>query len=192
LSHTRPIIHWVVLLTMLAAPASLSLSDCCGPDSGSDPLCGPKSLLLICSRLGVPADLDELAQLAEVTETGTTMIGLQKAAQREGFRAVGMKLSVDEIAASRVMAICHLWGDHFAVAAPGSTGIEVTDPAAEEGNQIVSMEDFHSRFSGSALLISKDPISLPTGDDEIPDLRLMAYSYSLVSQAVSCTSIIML
>jgi len=179
LNHTRLMFHWVVLLTMLAAPASLS--DCCGPHTGRDPLCGPKSLLLVSSKLGVVADLDELTQLAEATETGTTMSGLQKAAKLKGLQAVGVKLSVDELAASGVMAICHLWGNHFVVAVRGSTGIEVTDPSAEEGDQQLSIEDFRNYFSGFALLISKDPINLPAVDDEIPDLRVDAFSYDLGS-----------
>jgi len=180
LNHTRLVFHWVVLLTMLAAPASLA--DCCGPGGGSDPLCGPKSLLLICSELGVAADLDELAQLAEATETGTTLAGLHKAATQKGLQAVGIKIGVGGLSEWSGLAICHLWGDHFVVAeSDGAGAISVTDSSSQEGQQKVPLDDFKAAYSGFALLLSRQPITPPGLDAAVPDVRFESYFHDLGS-----------
>ena len=180
MSHARLIFHWVVLLTMVAAPASLA--DCCGSESGSDPLCGPKSLLLICSKLGVAADLDELAQLAEATETGTTLAGLHKAATQKGLQAVGVKIGAGDLAAWSGLAICHLWGNHFVVAeSDGDGAISVTDPSSQEGQQDVPLDDFRLAYSGFSLLVSTQSIAPPGLGASVPDLRFGSYSHDLGS-----------
>ncbi|HUW12971.1 MAG TPA: DUF1573 domain-containing protein [Anaerolineae bacterium] len=180
MNHTRLVFHWVVLLTMLAAPASLA--DCCGPGGGSDPLCGPKSLLLICSELGVAADLDELAQLAEATETGTTLGGLRKAATQKGLQAVGLKIGVGGLSEWSGLAICHLWGDHFVVVeSDGAGAISVTDSSSQEGQQKVPLDDFKAAYSGFALLLSRQPITPPGLDAAVPDVRFESYFHDLGS-----------
>jgi hypothetical protein len=180
LNRTRLVFHWVVLLTMMAAPTVFGA--CCGSGSGSDPLCGPKSLLLICSELGVAADLDELAQLAEATETGTTLAGLHKAATQKGLQAVGLKIGVGGLSVWSGLAICHLWGDHFVVVgSDGAGAISVTDPSSQEGQQKVPLDDFKAAYSGFALLLSRQPITPPGMDAAVPDLRFESYFHDVGS-----------
>ncbi len=179
MNHTRLIFHWVVLLTMLATPTVFAA--CCGPDTRCDPLCGPKSLLLVCSELGVEADLDELTQLAEATKTGTTMAGLHKAATEKGLQAVGLKIGVGDLAEWSGLAICHLWGDHFVVAESDGEGLRVIDPSASPPDDEMASEDFKASYSGFALLVFRGDEPLPRLDASASDLRFESYSHDLGS-----------
>jgi hypothetical protein len=135
---------------------------------------------MVCTQLGIVADLEELTGLAETDESGATLAGLQKAARSKGLQTVGLKIGLSELARCREPAICHLWGDHFVVAQAEGTGvISVTDPSAEEGKQKVSFDDFKAAYSGFALLLSRQPIAPPGLDAPVPDLRLDAYGYDL-------------
>ena len=180
MKRTRLVFHLVVVLMMVAAPTVLGA--CCGSGGGSDPLCGPKSLLLICTKLGVAADLDELAQLAEATETGTTLAGLHKAAAQKGLQAVGIKIGVGGLSEWSGLAICHLWGDHFVVVeSDGAGAISVTDSSSQEGQQKVPLDDFKAAYSGFALLLSRQPITPPGMDAAVPDVRFESYFHDLGS-----------
>lgn len=161
----------------------------CGSSCGStrnkvDPMCGPKSLLLVCQKLGVKADLDELTKLSGKNEEGATLEGLFRAVKAKKLEAIGMKIGLSELAKSHVYAIAYLWGNHFVVVECGPDGptitdpsINVKDPATE--NQTVNLDEFEALYSGFALLISKDKNSFPASDNDTPDLRLEAYTCDL-------------
>jgi hypothetical protein len=137
---------------------------------------------MVCTQVGIVADLEEITKLAETDERGATMAGLQKAARSKGLQAVGLKIGLSELAQCAEPAICHLWGDHFVVAqADGAGAINVTDPSAKEGNQRLPFDDFRAAYSGFALLISRQPITPPGIDVAVPDLRFDAYSCDLGS-----------
>ncbi len=171
----------LLLLATIFATAQPSFAACtgCGGSRG-DRLCGPKSLFQVCTQLGVATDLEELTRLAETDENGTTMAGLRKAAQQKGLQAVGLKISLSELARCPEPAICLLWGDHFVVArSDGAEVIAVTDPSAKEGEQGLPLEDFKASYSGFALLLSKRTIAPPGLNAPVPDLRLGEYTCDL-------------
>ena len=58
--------------------------------------CGPQALRVICRTFGLDISIDELADLAGMDETGTTMGGLFKAAERKGLMPEAVKLTVME------------------------------------------------------------------------------------------------
>jgi len=140
-----------------------------------DPLCGPKSLLVICQKLGVNTTLEELAILSDFKEKpGTSMLGLYQAAQKKGLYAVGMKIGVDDLAKRQVPAIAHLWDNHFVVveATVGET-LLVTDPP--NNPRAVSKDEFQNLYSGFALLISKDKNLFPRIEIKGADIRFDEY-----------------
>ncbi len=167
-----------LLLFLLAGQPALAACSNCGPGAG-DRLCGPKALLLICTRLGVAADLDELAELSHTDQAGATMAGLQEAAQHKGLQALGLKISASDLADCSTPAICYLWGNHFVLVEPHTGGLRVINPSADEPHQDISPDDFQALYSGFALLISRDALAAPPTDSPRPDLRLDAYSCDL-------------
>jgi len=178
MNRARLVVQWVTLLAILSSRIGVAQCGDCG-DRLSDPLCGPKCLLEVCARLGVTTDLDELAGLCDMDESGTTMAGLQKAAQRKGLHAVGVKMSLSELADCSAAAICYLWGNHFVVVHSDAGGLEVINPSASEPDQAISGEDFEALYSGFALLVSREAVALPRIDARRPDLRFETYSHDL-------------
>ena len=146
----------------------------CG-ETGS--LCGPNALLMIVEEMGATGDLSEIKALSMYSaDSGTSLSGLKRAAEAKGLRAVGMKISADELCTLTCPAITHLWGDHFVVVeAGGSSVLKVTDPPAEQ--MLVPVKDFQARYSGFALLVAKDESAFPKSEPKGPDLRADAYIY---------------
>jgi predicted double-glycine peptidase len=141
-----------------------------------DEMCGPKCLLVVCQRLGVRADLDELAGLCCRGENPTTMADLCRAAREKGLKATGSKIRMEDLATLGVPAIAHLWGNHFVVVQCASTDlVEVTDPPAEP--RVVPLEEFKKMYSGFALLVAKDESAFPKPEANGPDLRFDSYNY---------------
>ena len=170
---------------LLPHPAYAAGCSTCG--SGKNPpdvMCGPKCLLLICQKLGVKADLDELARLSGKDENGATLAGLYKTAEKKKLHAVGMKIGVDELAKIRIPAIAHLWGSHFVVVENGADGLAVTDPSRKvtdpaKEDLSVPLDTFKALYSGFALLVSKDKNSFPKVQTGGPDIRFSEYSCNL-------------
>ena len=145
--------------------------------------------MAICRGLGVSADIDEIKGLAGYTDkTGVTLLGLKRAAEAKGLRAIGMKIGVEELTKLTCPAIAHLWGDHFVVVEAGEppgtdnplgdklgATLKVTDPPAEP--KLVPLKDFQAEYSGFALLVAKDESAFPKSEPKGPDLRADAYSY---------------
>ena len=152
-------------------------------------MCGPNCLLIVCKGLGKEADLGELKQLSDFDQSsGTTLLGLKKAAEAEGLHAVGEKISAEELSKLTCPAIAHLWGDHFveveAGEPPGTDNplgdklgatLKVTDPPAEP--RVVPLGEFKKAYSGFALLVAKDESAFPKSEPKGPDLRFGAYDY---------------
>ncbi len=168
-------------ILILALLCTLSVASLCPaaspPGSTSDLTCGPQSLLAICQDLGVYATIDELSKLSGLDQNkGTTMIGLTKAVEAKGLHAAGMKMSIDELTETGVPAIALLWQNHFVVAKSDAQGLQVTDYSA--GPQVISPDVFRAKYSGFALLISKDESVFPKPQPNGPDLRFDGYDFN--------------
>jgi hypothetical protein len=153
----------------------------CKSCNESAKLCGPNDLLVVCAKMGVSANLDEIKALSGYDEkTGTTLLGLQSAAKAKGLEAVSMKISLAELASFKGPAIAHLWGSHFVVVEPGDADtVKMTDPPGEAVP--VKKADFQKAYSGFALLAAKDASLFPKPKDEGPDLRLVSYDLDIGS-----------
>lgn len=144
-----------------------------------DPLCGPNSLLIVCKKLEVDTNLDELKRLSGYSEiNGTNMAGLYKAAIAKGLNAVGMKISLDELANLDIPIIAYLWKNHYVVIDKfAGDNLRVIDSSKE--SYWKSREDFANDYSGFALLIAKDKSSFPEIETTVPDIRFEGYVYDL-------------
>ena len=144
-----------------------------------DPLCGPKSLQVVFQKLGVKSSLEEVSRLSGYNDKeGTTMSGLYQAARKKGFCAEGVKISLDEIANLKIPIIAYLWDNHFLVVeGTGTDTLIITDPPKEP--QLIPKDKFQPFYSGFALIISKDKISLPISETKEvkSDIRFDNYTY---------------
>ena len=146
----------------------------CGKD---DPLCGPKSLLVVCNKLKVQTNIEELKQLSGYDETqGTTMAGLYKAAQAKGLYAEGMKLSIEELSKLKIPIIAYFWENHCVVI-DGFKGDKLTIIDYPQDPYSISKEEFANYYSGFAILVAKNKRAIPKIETKGPDIRFNEYTY---------------
>jgi len=121
-------------------------------------MCGPYALLMLCALLGTDATLDELAKLANTDERGiTTLDGLASAARAKKLHAVGLELSLEELAQLGKPAIVHLkaGAGHFALFlryVPG--GIVLMDPPTRL--VMMSQDEFLEKWDRVALVVKDE------------------------------------
>ena len=114
--------------------------------------CGPAALAAVCRYFHIPATEAEVARLAQTSANGTTMLGLQQAAQAKGLLAEGQERSVDELASLPRPCILYFHQGHFAVL----TGIAdnrfyVADPSL--GQRVWTREQLTYLWRGELLLV---------------------------------------
>ncbi len=191
---SRQLLNAVLLCLSLIVSALTSSADCPACDNAR--LCGPKCLLAVCKEFEIDANVGELTTLCGTDKQGSTLAGLSNAAKSKGLEAIGMKISVDELAALKTPAIAHLWESHFVVVeADGQGKLNVLDPPAEPKSMTVA--DFQKEYSGFALLVAKDKGLFPASETKGPDLRVAQYSWdvgmveegSQVTQSIVCQNV---
>ena len=100
---------------LLPAPSAVPALPAAPALTPADADCGPRALLLVCRQLGVKTDLQTLRHLAGTTAQGTTMAGLQQAAQRLGLKAEGVQVSREALPDVTLPALLWLHRNHYAV-----------------------------------------------------------------------------
>ena len=114
--------------------------------------CGPAALAAVCRYYHIPATETEIARLAGTQANGTTMLGLQQAAQAKGLTAEGQERGVDELASLPHPCILYFHQGHFAVL----TGVQdgrfyVADPSL--GQRVWTRSQLAYLWRGELLLV---------------------------------------
>lgn len=119
-----------------------------------DVLCGPRSLLFICNKLDIQTDLDELCNLSGYDkETGTTFLGLYKAAQAKGLPAIAFTMEYEDLCKLDSYSIAFVDERHFLVVVScKEDSLTVIDPP--EMPETLSKERFCNRWKGEILCFS--------------------------------------
>lgn len=77
--------------------------------------CGPAALAAVCRHYGVSATEDEIARLARTTAAGTSMLGLQHAAEAKGLVTQALRMSPSGLRRAPWPCILFFHAGHFAV-----------------------------------------------------------------------------
>jgi len=123
--------------------------------------CGPEVLAyLLQHSFGKPASLSTLRHLAGVNSHGTTLLGLQRAAESRGLKAEGMKVDLNYLRRMRPPAILWIRRSHFDAFLGTEAGIQppfwkvrVYDPAGTR-EEVISPEELQTTWDGYLLKIS--------------------------------------
>lgn len=93
--------------------------------------CGPACLRIICKYYGKNMSPEFLRTLSAQTRIGTSLLGLSEAAERLGFRTVGLNISIDELIDEAPLPLIAHWNHrHFVVVYKTTKDkIYVSDPA---------------------------------------------------------------
>ena len=78
--------------------------------------CGPRALLLVCQRLGIPGSLPALRMAAGTTGAGTNLVGLIRAAESVHLQAEGVQmdgLALANLNTDKTPALAWVDGDHY-------------------------------------------------------------------------------
>ena len=81
-----------------------------------DWLCGPNSLLVATSRVGVQLSLEALTTNLSITDRGVSMWDLKLAAERYGMTATGRRLVWGNLSSIRSPAVLFIEPAHFLLA----------------------------------------------------------------------------
>jgi hypothetical protein len=176
--------HAAQLLEVLAKTPSLSPEACtfveqqrtiCLKDAGlptvaptvvslparapADADCGPRALLIVCQKLGVKTNLEVLRKSAGTTSQGTTLAGLQQAAQKLGLQAEGVQVSREALPDVSPPAIAWDRREHFIIlqtlTGNGDSGTATIHDPNRSGAETISHESLLQRCGGILLLIHR-------------------------------------
>lgn len=140
-------------------------------------MCGPLSLAIICEMLGQEVDPETIAHLSgalddsgEIRTSGTSMKELADVAHTLGFKAVGMKMSIQNLKELGTPAIAHTTKNrrnHFLVV-EGVINDKFRLIEVDGSTQLLSPNEFSKIWKGAVLVISK-PVQTTTR--EKPDVQ---------------------
>ena len=142
------------------APVSMTVAVASLPArTPADADCGPRALLLVCRKLGVKTDLQTLQQAAGTTSTGTTLAGLQQAAQKLGLQAEGVQVSREALPDIATPAIGWFHRNHYevllALSGSGDKATAVLHDPNKPNEETISQEQLLQRCNGYLLLVHR-------------------------------------
>jgi len=125
--------------------------------------CGPTCLRMIAKYYGRDFKIQTLRQYCEISKEGASMLGIGEAAEKIGFKSIGVKISLIELNEVELPCILHWRQQHFVVLykirnkkyyiADPSNGLVVLPESEFVGNWQIKKED----KDGVALLLSPTP-----------------------------------
>ena len=78
--------------------------------------CGATCLRMIAKYYGKTFSISDLRDASQTTRTGTSLLGISKAAEKIGFRTLGVKVSFDKLVeGASLPCIAHWNQEHFVV-----------------------------------------------------------------------------
>jgi ATP-binding cassette, subfamily B, bacterial len=150
--------------------------------------CGPTCLRMICKYYGANISLAKLRQLSETSRVGSSMLGLSNAAEKIGFRTLGVKIDFNNLVENAPLPCICFWSErHFIVVYKiKKNTIYVADPA--HGLLQYSKQEFIQYWIGNhandkteegwALLLEPTPALREKEYDSVVPKTGFAYLFS--------------
>ncbi|KFF16347.1 peptidase domain-containing ABC transporter [Flavobacterium hydatis] len=92
--------------------------------------CGPTCLKIIAKHYGKSINIQELRDYSETTREGSNLLFLSDAAERIGFRTLGVKLNVQSLEEAPLPCVLHWNKEHYVVLYKIKRGVYyISDPA---------------------------------------------------------------
>ena len=77
--------------------------------------CGPTCLRMVAKHYGRNFKVQTLRKLCEINREGVSLLGISDAAEKTGFRSLGVKLNVAQLKEAELPCILHWRQNHFVV-----------------------------------------------------------------------------
>ena len=133
--------------------------------------CGPAALATLLKKYGIYTTEAELAQIAKTDETGTSLLGLKKAANDKGINAFGYELSIGQLKPDYIVVLKINGYNHFEVIQNiNSDKVTLFDPNL--GIVQMNLTTFNEIYTGYALVLNETiPSAVQLTDDQISNIR---------------------
>jgi ATP-binding cassette subfamily B protein len=105
--------------------------------------CGPTCLKIVAKNYGKTIAIQELRKLTETTRAGSSLLGLSDAAEKLGFRSLGVKISLEKLLEAPLPCILHWNKNHYVVL------YKITNSKLQKKN-------YEKRITNYELRITKD------------------------------------
>lgn len=110
--------------------------------------CGPTCLYLIAKYYGRSFNIDQLRRFSEIGKDGVSLLGLSNAAEKIGFRTLGVQPTLQQLKNASLPAILHWSRYHFVVLYKIKRDrFYIADPAA--GLVALNRQEFEQRWISS-------------------------------------------
>jgi ATP-binding cassette subfamily B protein len=149
--------------------------------------CGPTCLRIVAKHYGRNISLQKLRKLSETTREGSSLKTISDAAEKIGFRTLGVKLDLEKLSEEVPLPCIAFWNQqHFVVVYKiKKDKVYVSDPA--HGLLTYSKEEFIKRWIGNnadaktdegiALLLEPSPRLKEVQDDDTPPKEGFAFLF---------------
>jgi ATP-binding cassette subfamily B protein len=147
--------------------------------------CGPTCLRMIAKYCGRNYSIQKLRSLCQINRGGVNLLGISEAAEKIGFRTLGVKLSIDQLTEAELPCVLHWRQSHFVVLYKVRQGFfYIADPAA--GLIKLSEKDFTKNWfshkelhDGISLLFGTTPAFFEREDDKstLKWISILQYFY---------------
>jgi ATP-binding cassette subfamily B protein len=139
--------------------------------------CGPTCLRMIAKYYGRNFTVQTLRRLCEINKEGVSLLGISDAAEKIGFRSMGIKLNAQQLKEAELPCILHWRQNHFVVLYKiKNHQYYLSDPA--DGLVTLSETDFKRNWQGEenttdgiALLVSPTPDFYEQEDEKGSEVR---------------------
>lgn len=151
--------------------------------------CGPTCLKIIAKHYGKTLPIQDLRSLSETTRDGSNLLNISEAAEKIGFRTLGIKLDVNKLNEAPLPCVLHWNSNHYVVLYKIKKGkYFISDPAIGllEYNQTdfikfwIGNNATEDTEEGIALLVEPTPnFHLPTSNFQ-QDKEEKSFGFSLL------------
>jgi ATP-binding cassette subfamily B protein len=139
--------------------------------------CGPTCLRMITKHYGRNFTIQTLRRLCEINKEGVSLLGISDAAEKIGFRSIGVKLNAVQLKDAELPCILHWRQNHFVVLYKiKNHKYYLADPA--DSLIALSEADFNRNWEsdkesteGIALLLSPTPVFYEQEDEKGSEIR---------------------
>src|ERR1700742_4877822 len=77
--------------------------------------CGPTCVRMVAKHFGRNFRLETLRKLCEINKEGVSLWGISEAAEKIGFRSLGVKINPEQLKEAELPCIMHWRQNHFVV-----------------------------------------------------------------------------
>ncbi|MEO8948267.1 MAG: peptidase domain-containing ABC transporter [Mucilaginibacter sp.] len=149
--------------------------------------CGATCLRIITKYYGRNFPIQKLRALCQVNKRGVSLLGISEAAEKIGFRSLGVKLTLDQLRQAQLPCILHWRQNHFLILYKiRKDQFYISDPA--RGLVVLTEKEFTKQWfahkemhDGISLLLSPTPQFYDAEDEKGSEIRwtsILRYFYS--------------